>query len=228
MQQERSSKRPAHAGTGPGAARIQTARLANPETSSAEHDLLTTRVSPARIFDAPPGSACHASHAERTALDERHRAGGIDTLSSAIAQRIGRSEIEITVGASAGDIDQEQRWFRTLGVALKNGGFLFLGVDAHALDEFREFLVGAFGWGAVATLVLAVLGSMAMCAGVLRRVEAINRASERIMAGELDRRLPTTTGGGSGRGDEFDRLDAKLNVMLDRIEVRQAMGWVWP
>jgi methyl-accepting chemotaxis protein len=69
---------------------------------------------------------------------------------------------------------------------------------------------------------------MAMCAGVLRRVEAINRASERIMAGELDRRLPTTTGGGSGRGDEFDRLDAKLNVMLDRIEVRQAMGWVWP
>jgi methyl-accepting chemotaxis protein len=60
---------------------------------------------------------------------------------------------------------------------------------------------------------------MAMSTGVLRRVEAINRASERIMAGELDRRLPMTTGGRSGRGDEFDRLAANLNVMLDRIEV---------
>ena len=90
-------------------------------------------------------------------------------------------------------------------------------MTAHPLEELREFLLGAFGWGAGATLVLAVLGSIGMSTGVLRRVEAINRASERIMAGELDRRLPTTIGDRSRSGDEFDRLAANLNVMLDRI-----------
>jgi signal transduction histidine kinase len=133
--------------------------------------------------------------------------------------RVGRSEIELPIATSTGDVDQEQKWYRTLGTAFSDGGFLFLGQDAHALDELREFLLGAFGWGAGATLVLAVLGSMAMSTGVLRRVEAINRASERIIAGELDRRLPTTAGGGKGGRDEFDRLAANLNVMLDRIEV---------
>jgi len=188
--------------------------------------------------------------AERAALEEHYRSGGIDALSSAIAERlaqpahpfrylledpsggvlagdfpntpslrVGRSEIAIPITASAGDADEKRRPFRILGVALKDGGFLFLGEAAHPLEELREFLFGAFGWGAGATLVLAIFGSMAMSTGVLRRVEAINRASERIMAGELDRRLPTTTADPSGGGDEFDRLAANLNIMLDRIEV---------
>jgi signal transduction histidine kinase len=134
-------------------------------------------------------------------------------------RRVGRSEIEISMVLSAGDVDEKPRLFRALGVTLNDGGFLLLGEDAYPLEELREFLGGAFGWGAGATLVLAVLGSMAMSTGVLRRVEAINRASERIMAGELDRRLPTTTVDPSGGGDEFDRLAANLNIMLGRIEV---------
>jgi signal transduction histidine kinase len=188
--------------------------------------------------------------AERAALEEDYRSGGIDALSSAVAERVaqpvhpfrylvedasarvlvgdvpktpppraGRSEITMPITATDGDADGHRRLFRTLGVVLRDGSFLVLAEDAHPLEELREFLLGAFGWGAGATFVLAVLGSMAMSTGVLRRVEAINRASERIMAGELDRRLPTTTGGRSGSRDEFDRLAANLNVMLDRIEV---------
>jgi signal transduction histidine kinase len=188
--------------------------------------------------------------AERAALEERYRAGGIGAVASAITERVaqpahplrylledvsgqvvagdlpyspslqvGRSEIEIAIAASTGDFDQEHRLFRILGIPLRNDAFLFLGQDAHALEELREFVFGAFGWGAGATLVLAVLGSIAMSSGVLRRVEAINRASERIMAGDLDRRLPTTTGDRSRNGDEFDRLAANLNIMLDRIEL---------
>jgi signal transduction histidine kinase len=38
-------------------------------------------------------------------------------------------------------------------------------------------------------------------------------ASQRIMAGDLSQRLPT-----SGSGDEFDRLSESLNTMLGRIE----------
>lgn len=126
----------------------------------------------------------------------------------------------IPIARPAGDFDQKRRLFRIFAVALGNGDLLLMGEDAHPLEELRGFLIGAFGWGAGATLVLAVLGSLAMSTSVLRRVEAINRTSERIMAGELKRRLPTSGGSGRSRsGDEFDRLAANLNIMLDRIEV---------
>ena len=47
---------------------------------------------------------------------------------------------------------------------------------------------------------------------MLRRIDAINQTSREIMAGALDRRIPTR-----GTDDEFDRLAANLNEMLDRI-----------
>ncbi|NJO35420.1 MAG: HAMP domain-containing histidine kinase, partial [Rhodospirillales bacterium] len=46
-----------------------------------------------------------------------------------------------------------------------------------------------------------------------RRLEAINRLSLEIRRGHLDRRLPV-----GGRNDEFDRLAAHLNTMLDGIQ----------
>ena len=117
------------------------------------------------------------------------------------------------------DTDNERRMLRGIGQRLPDSGALLLiAEDAHALEEMREMIAGAFAWAAGATLLLAGLGAGIMSADVLRRVEAINRASERIMAGELSRRLPVRAGSGPGAGDEFDRLATNLNVMLDRIE----------
>ena len=48
---------------------------------------------------------------------------------------------------------------------------------------------------------------------MLRRLDAINRTSGEIIAGDLTRRVPLT-----GSGDEFDVLAENLNRMLDRIE----------
>jgi signal transduction histidine kinase len=48
---------------------------------------------------------------------------------------------------------------------------------------------------------------------MLRRIEAIAATCEPILAGDLGRRLPTR-----GIGDEFDRVAALFNAMLDRIE----------
>src|SRR6516162_1293309 len=120
--------------------------------------------------------------AERTVLEALYRAGGLDALSAAIAERvaqplhplrylledpsgrvvagdlaqtpslsIGRSETDVPIAASTIGADHVQRLFRTLGVALDDGSFLFLGQDAHALEELREFAFGAFGWGIGAT-----------------------------------------------------------------------------
>jgi len=48
---------------------------------------------------------------------------------------------------------------------------------------------------------------------MLRRVETVNRTSERIIHGDLSQRVPV-----SGSGDEFDQLAGNLNAMLDQIE----------
>jgi signal transduction histidine kinase len=52
-----------------------------------------------------------------------------------------------------------------------------------------------------------------MSQNMLRRLDAINRTSGEIIAGDLTRRVPVT-----GAADEFDVLAENLNRMLDRIE----------
>jgi signal transduction histidine kinase len=69
------------------------------------------------------------------------------------------------------------------------------------------------GWGVVLTLVLGLAGGFFMSRRMLARIDIINDTSQRIMAGELDRRVPV-----SPRGDEFDRLSGNLNRMLDQIQ----------
>jgi signal transduction histidine kinase len=58
-----------------------------------------------------------------------------------------------------------------------------------------------------------LLGGAAMSRNLLRRVEQVNRTSERVMAGNLSDRVPL-----AGTSDEFDQLAANLNRMLDQIE----------
>ena len=103
---------------------------------------------------------------------------------------------------------------RAHGVVLAPDGlFLLVGRDAHRLREVRALILQAFAWSLAATVVLGVLGGIAMSAGMLRRIDAINRTSAQIMQGDLSRRIPL-----SGNDDEFDRLSHNLNAMLDRIE----------
>jgi signal transduction histidine kinase len=63
------------------------------------------------------------------------------------------------------------------------------------------------------SVILAVLGGLALSAGFLRRVESVNRTARQVMAGQLDSRVAVRD-----NGDELDRLAANLNAMLDRIQ----------
>src|SRR5262249_6118178 len=63
-------------------------------------------------------------------------------------------------------------------------------------------------WGAGRT------GGLGTGASMLRRVTAITEAGRDIMRGNLARRIELR-----GSGDEFDRLSANLNEMLDRIQM---------
>lgn len=113
-------------------------------------------------------------------------------------------------GSAVGD-DEPHR-VRGITAALPDGGAaLFVAQDYFQLDEVRELIARAFGWGAGVTLALALLGGVAMSGAVLRRIELVAATAEHIMAGDLGRRVPTR-----GTGDEFDRLAAVLNAMLAR------------
>jgi signal transduction histidine kinase len=70
-----------------------------------------------------------------------------------------------------------------------------------------------FELGLGVTVVLALAGALVMSVGVLRRVEAVSRASRAIMAGDLTQRMALR-----GTDDEFDHLGSSLNAMLDRIQ----------
>ena len=68
-------------------------------------------------------------------------------------------------------------------------------------------------WTVGLILVLGLLGGLLMSQNMLRRLDAINRTSGEIIAGDFSRRVPMT-----GSADEFDVLAENLNRMLDRIE----------
>jgi signal transduction histidine kinase len=179
-----------------------------------ERDALVARAGTAEQgVAAAVGDALRRSHGEFRYLV---RDAGGTTLAGKLPAppdwRSGYQEIELQAN---GDADREPHTFRALGQPLAGGGLLVVAQDAYALDELRELIVRAFGWGAAATLLLAAVGGGIMVWRVAHRIEVINRASERIMAGDLTERLPV---GGGTRADEFDRLAANLNMMLERIE----------
>jgi signal transduction histidine kinase len=99
------------------------------------------------------------------------------------------------------------------GVLLGDGTFVLAGEDVGRLQATRTAILTAFSVGGGVSVILAVLGGLALSAGFLRRVESVNRTAREVMAGQLDSRVTVRD-----NGDELDRLAANLNAMLDRIQ----------
>jgi signal transduction histidine kinase len=94
------------------------------------------------------------------------------------------------------------------------GGYrLLVGRDISDAAAFRDRVRLTLLWSGLVALGVGLLGGAAMSRNLLRRVELVNRTSERVMAGNLSDRVPL-----DGTSDEFDLLAANLNRMLDQIE----------
>jgi signal transduction histidine kinase len=94
------------------------------------------------------------------------------------------------------------------------GGFrLLVGRDLRERGEFQDRLVFSLAWAVVLTIGLGTVGGILISRDVMRRVDAINRTTRKIMTGELHQRIEVSAG-----GDELDELARNLNAMLDRIE----------
>jgi signal transduction histidine kinase len=94
------------------------------------------------------------------------------------------------------------------------GGYrLLVGRDISDAAAFRSEVRTTLLWAGSLALGIGLIGGTVMSRNLLRRVEQVNRTSERVMAGNLSDRIPL-----NGTSDEFDQLAANLNRMLDQIE----------
>jgi signal transduction histidine kinase len=94
------------------------------------------------------------------------------------------------------------------------GGYrLLVGRDISDAAAFRDRVKMTLMWAGLVALGVGLLGGATMSRNLLRRVELVNRTSERVMAGNLSDRVPL-----DGTSDEFDLLATNLNRMLDQIE----------
>ncbi len=90
---------------------------------------------------------------------------------------------------------------------------LLVGREVEDRLQVQANIKRALSWGVGLTLLLGLAGGLLMSRGLLRRVDAINRTTEQIMAGDLSQRIMI-----KGARDEFDQLASNLNAMLDQIE----------
>jgi len=111
--------------------------------------------------------------------------------------------------------------FRGIVHRLASGDIFLVAQDMRDIHEFRDLLLGAMVSGAALVLVIGLGGAGAVGAGAVSRIDAVTRAIERIVTGDLSERLP-----GGGTGGDLARLILVVNRMLDQIErlMREVKG----
>ncbi|WP_270935814.1 HAMP domain-containing sensor histidine kinase [Falsiroseomonas oryzae] len=181
-----------------------------------------------------------AIRADATALQERRRAGDIAALVAAVEDRLAvdvqNEALYLLLTAEgrrlAGNLstwpteaNAESPWIRIplqrdgavsearlLRVDLGDGHRLLVGRDVAEKLRLRGLLSEGIAWAASASAALAVLGAWLLRRALENRLRPIYRTAAAIGTGDLTRRVPL-----SERGDEFDKLGATMNAMLDRI-----------
>lgn len=102
---------------------------------------------------------------------------------------------------------------RGVAQSLAGGEELVLVRDAGVVDRVGVIIGRSLLWGLSLTIIPGIVGGLLLARGPRRRIEQIREATERVIGGELSRRLPV-----SGRGDELDMLASIVNRMLVEIE----------
>ncbi|MGE0845880.1 MAG: sensor histidine kinase [Flavobacteriaceae bacterium] len=179
--------------------------------------------------------------AEVRGLAEQYNSGGIRTLVAVVdrrsrtpgtglylittfqGQRLAGNVLELPPGtldepglrdtAYSAEGDSGLSRHGVVQVFILPGGFrLAVGRDTAERERFLEVVERAAWWAGALVLILGIGGGYLIARRTLSRIDAVNETSRRIMRGDLSERIPR-----NGSGDEFDRLSANLNDMLERI-----------
>lgn len=93
------------------------------------------------------------------------------------------------------------------------GGFrLMVGRDVEDRETLSRIMGRALMISLLWLIAIGTLGGLFVARRVLGRVDAMNDATQTIMQGNINGRLPV-----AGTNDELDRLAVSLNLMLERI-----------
>lgn len=102
---------------------------------------------------------------------------------------------------------------RLLARRLPSGEVLVVGRDIDQLREIRRIIASALIWSGSLIILAGLTCGVALSAGPLRRLRALQEAGHGIAAGDLKRRMPS-----SGQGDELDMFAGTVNHMLGEVE----------
>ncbi|KAB0679930.1 sensor histidine kinase [Aureimonas leprariae] len=138
--------------------------------------------------------------------------GNVEALEPGVLDRAGFTERAFAYDRFSDDTSERLHFAVAQIINLPNGMRVLVGRDQTEQERFRTLVRRAL------ILALALMGAGALFAWVfvgrraLVRLDRMSASSARILAGDLDERLPVT-----GANDEFDRLSANLNALLGRI-----------
>lgn len=185
-----------------------------------------------------------AIRTDASALVERYRDAGAQGLIDSIEERLAldaeNETVYLLVNAQgvklAGNlttwpaaIGEEGVWFRTRilhdGVTAEArvhrrdlpGLRLLVGRDESERVQLRLLLTEGVAWSLGAVLLFAVMGAAVIRRALQARMRPAVATAQGIAAGDFSQRVPI-----SPQGDEFDRLGATMNTMLDRIAALMA------
>jgi signal transduction histidine kinase len=105
------------------------------------------------------------------------------------------------------------RRYRGIAHRLSGGELALIAQNMYEPREFDEAFLGTMAWGGLLTVCLGLLGATIVGAGTVKRLNGVALAIQRIVSGDLSRRLPS-----HGTSGDLDRLADVVNGMLDDIE----------
>jgi signal transduction histidine kinase len=106
-----------------------------------------------------------------------------------------------------------QTRYRGIAHRLPGGELVLVAQNMYETREFDEAFLSDVLWGGALTAGLGLAGALLVGAGTVRRFDAVAIAIQRIVSGDLSRRLPV-----HGMSGDLDRLAHVVNGMLDDIE----------
>ncbi len=93
--------------------------------------------------------------------------------------------------------------------------WLIVGMTDADIDDFREIILGTFGWSAALALLAAIGAGTMLAAGMQRRLSRVGNTLNQVAHGDLAARLPVTP-----KGDDIDQIARSINEMLARLEAQ--------
>ncbi|MDD9910860.1 MAG: HAMP domain-containing sensor histidine kinase [Ahrensia sp.] len=115
--------------------------------------------------------------------------------------------------------DGDEELYRAIArvFTLPGGLKLLVGRDVGDATRFSQIVIQASAVSLIVLIGVALLLWFFVGRRALQRIDEVSKRSEKIIAGDLSQRLPT-----SGSGDEFDRLSGNLNAIIARIATLDA------